>query len=71
MEGTLKRLKELRLKAGYTQEYVGKYLGCLQESYSKVENGKTELKSETICALSKLYGVSTDYILIGEEKIKN
>ena len=42
-----KRLKELRVRNGYTQEQVAFILHTRQEQYSKYENGKRELLEET------------------------
>ncbi len=38
-----KRLKELRVKNGYTQGQIAFILHTRQEQYSKYENGKREL----------------------------
>ena len=57
------RLKELRLKYGYTQEYVADSIGMTQSGYSRVERGETALCDDVICALASLYDVTADYIL--------
>lgn len=58
-----KRIKELREDHDYTQQYVAKKLGIRQEQYSKYERGERELPLHHLIAISKLYNVSTDYIL--------
>lgn len=57
------RLKNLRDGKNLTQGNVAEYLGIPQQRYSRYENGKSELPSRHLEALSKLYGVSSDYIL--------
>ena len=57
------RLKSLREDNDYTQEYVGEVLQKSQQGYSHIENGRAELKIEDLIILSKLYGVSADYII--------
>lgn len=59
----LKRLVELRKENGFTQQYVADYLKIDRSNYSKYELGKLEINIEMLIALSKLYNVSTDYIL--------
>lgn len=62
-----KRLKELRVQNGFTQEQVAFILHTRQEQYSKYENGKRELPIKHLIALCLLYRVSADYVL-GIEK---
>ncbi len=57
------RLIELRKERGYTQKYVAEYLQIDRSNYSKYELGKLALSIEILVELSKLYSVSTDYIL--------
>ncbi len=63
MMPNLKRLVELRKENGFTQQYVADYLKIDRSNYSKYELGKLEINIEMLIALSKLYKVSTDYIL--------
>lgn len=60
------RLKAERIKKGLTQTEVGKSLGLVQSAIAKYELGIKEPKQATLIALSKLYGVTTDYLLLGE-----
>ena len=57
------RLKSLREDNDYTQEYVGEVLQKSQQGYNHIENGRAELKIEDLIILSRLYGVSADYII--------
>ena len=58
-----KILIELRKNAGYTQQQVANFLNIDRSNYSKYELGKLEINITMLIALSKLYKVSTDYIL--------
>ena len=58
------RLKELRLQKDYTQEYVGNIIGVSKQTLYKYENGiVTNIPSDKIEALAKVYGVTPDYIM--------
>ena len=65
-----KRLRELRIEHGYTQEQIAFILHTRQEQYSKYENGKRDLPIKHLIALCCLYRVSADYVL-GIEKVIN
>ncbi len=58
-----KKLKELRIKNGYTQQQIAFILHTRQEQYSKYESGKRELPVHHLITLCCLYRVSADYIL--------
>lgn len=61
------RIKELRKKRDFSQAYVAKNLFISQSAYSLIENSQNGLVSEHIIKLSKLYDVTTDYILKGDK----
>ncbi len=63
MKEICKRLIELRKEFGYTQQFVAEYLKIDRSNYSKYELGKLEINISMLISLSKLYKVSTDYIL--------
>lgn len=58
-----KRIKELREDHDLTQAQVAEYLGMKQPQYFRYEKGTRDIPSDLLIALSKLYNVSTDYIL--------
>lgn len=61
---TAERIRELRLKHGYTQEELGNILGIKKSAISKYEKGTvSNLKRETIQKMAKLFDVSPSYIL--------
>lgn len=57
------RMVELRKSHSYTQQYVADYLKIDRSNYSKYELGKLEPSVYMLISLSKLYGVSVDYLL--------
>lgn len=63
MEKICKRLLDLRKENNYTQQKIAEYLKIDRSNYSKYELGKLEPNLDMIIALSKLYKVTTDYIL--------
>ena len=66
-----KRLKELRLSRGMTQEAVGKIIGVQKAAIQKYEKGDVEnIKTSSIKKLSEFYGVSPSYIMGFAEKTK-
>lgn len=56
------KLKELRLKAGLTQNDVAKILNISRAAYSHYESSKRQLNYESLKALSDYYQVSMDYL---------
>lgn len=58
-----RRIRDLREDHDFTQKYVSKILCCSQQVYSNYELGKRDIPTDILIKLTKLYGVSTDYIL--------
>ncbi len=63
MDSVHMRIKDLREKSGYTQEYVGEKLGISPQAYLGYEKNRMELSVRQVLGLAELYHVSTDYIL--------
>lgn len=57
------RIKDLREDHDMSQSEVAKLLNVSQPTYSRYENGRLDVPSEILIALSKLYMVSVDYLL--------
>lgn len=57
------RLKECRLRNGYTQNDVAKYLFITRQAIGRWERDDGYPTAAVIVKLSKLYNVSTDYLL--------
>ena len=58
-----KRIRDLREDADLTQAQVAEILGTSQTMYARYERGASEMPIRHLIVLSKLYRVSTDYIL--------
>lgn len=58
-----KIIRDLREDRDMTQEQVAQYLGTSQTMYARYERGASEMPIRHLINLSKLYGVSTDFIL--------
>ena len=47
------RIKELRKKAGYSQESLGEVIGCNKSKISKLENGNQELTQSWMIKITR------------------
>lgn len=59
----MNRLRELRIKAGMTQEELGKKVGRKENTICKYEKGLREPKLETWKTLADVFGVSPQYLV--------
>lgn len=57
------RLIELRTKFQMTQGQVAELSGISQTQISRYERGDGDITGENLLSLSKLFGVTTDYLL--------
>lgn len=57
------RLKDLRIKAGKTQQDMAGLLGCSTSNYQKMEYGQVNLPATSLMKLADYFGVTTDYLL--------
>ena len=62
------RLQRLRKEHHFSQEQLTERLQVSRQAVSKWENGQTAPDLDNIIAMSNLYEVTTDYILIGRER---
>ena len=60
------RLRELRAEKGYTQQDVAKEIKCAPSTYDHYEKNERWMDQDTLISLSKLFNVSTDYILYND-----
>ncbi len=65
-----KRLKEMRRKKGYSQEYLAVAWHCKRESISKYEKGVNLITVDRLVNYMETFGKSAEYILFGEEEGK-
>ncbi len=59
----MKRLRELREKAGISQLKLAMDLSLNQNSISRYETGEREADYKTLIALARYFNVSVDYLL--------
>lgn len=57
------RLKECRLKHGYSQEQLAAKLNVARPTYTRYETGSRGLPVEMLMKLADIYGCTTDEIL--------
>lgn len=57
------RIKKARKKLNMAQDELAKELHCKREQISYYESGSREIKTGTLIELSKILGVSADYLL--------
>ena len=60
-------LRENRLRCKMTQEFVAETLGVSRQAVSKWENGSSDPSTSNLIALAKLYGISAEELLRGED----
>lgn len=65
--GTLRilgeRLRLLRKERRMRQVDMAELLGITQAHYQRIEKGKINIPTLTLCTLADYFGVSTDYLL--------
>lgn len=59
------RIRQLRIKNGFTQEKVANALNIDQSYYGRIETGKRGCPVELFIQLSDLFNVSLDYLIMG------
>ena len=67
MIGIGKRIKEIRVEHGLSQQRFGELLSVSQDTISLWEKGKSVPTTEFLVAISQQFDVSTDYILCLKE----
>lgn len=64
-------IKKLREEMGSTQKQLADYLNVTRSTYSYYESGKNFPSIQSLIKLSKIFGVSCDYILTGKTNSAN
>lgn len=67
-EGFAPRLKQARLAMGLTQSDMAFALGIKQTRYAKYEAGRSEAPYEILVRITRLTGLSLDYLIAGNAK---
>jgi transcriptional regulator with XRE-family HTH domain len=60
------RLKKLRSKKGYTQQYVADVLNIGRSNLGHIENDRVKLEADYAKILANLYSTSIEYIYTGD-----
>ena len=60
------KIVSLRKRAGWSQEELAGQIHVSRQTLSKWESGGAVPDTENVVALSRLFGVTTDYLLLGE-----
>ena len=61
------RIKEIRIKKGYSQEYLAQHSGMSRAQYASIEQGRKRLYAHELASISKALGTTADFILFGYE----
>ena len=64
------RLRELRIKSGYTQSQIAKILNIDRSTYSYYEIGKTMPDVSSLLTLAKVFNISISELLADESNPK-
>lgn len=62
------KLQMLRKARGWSQEELAQQINVSRQALSKWESGASIADTENVIALSRLFGVSTDYLLLEESE---
>jgi transcriptional regulator with XRE-family HTH domain len=64
------RIRMQRARLRMSQSTLAKKIGISLTSMSAIETGQTDPRASRITKIAEVLGVSTDYLLFGEEKGK-
>lgn len=67
IEESGKRIRDLRMKQGMTQDNLSEKLGITKNAYQKIERGANGAKIDTLIELADTFHVSLDYIVCGKK----
>lgn len=57
------RMRDLRVKHGYTQDVISNMLHVTQRTYSHYERGRRRIPIEIMIEIASLYHTSLDYLV--------
>lgn len=66
-----KRIREERLKLGFTQEKLAEQVDVTDSYIGQIERGERSLSLETLVKISNILGVTIDYLLGDSVKIED
>ena len=64
------RIRSQREYLGYTREQLAEYLGVTPKFCSDIELGAKGMSVPTLCKISRILRLKTDYILFGKREVK-
>lgn len=67
--GNWEKLKDARMKSGFTQETVAERINVSRQTISNWENEKSYPDIISVIELSSLYSISLDDLLKGDERM--
>ena len=66
MKTLFERIKEYRTKLNFSQEYVANYMEMDRATITQIESGNRKITAEELAQFSRLFGLSADILLNGE-----
>ncbi len=67
-EQLLKNILEIRLKKGFSQEYMAENLGFTQPGYSVIERGMRQMDYSLLCRIADVFDMSVIDIITYPDK---
>lgn len=65
MKQSGERIRQLRVRAGYTQEKMAEELNIDRSFYGRIETGKKGCSIDLLVRVSLMFNVSLDYLILG------
>ena len=65
------RIRFLRIRSSFSQEKMADLLGISLNAFGNIERGETNFRISILMAMSNIFNVSTDFILMGEDLISS
>lgn len=65
MEECGRRIRQLRIQGGLTQEELAEMLNIDRSFYGRIETGKKGCSVDVLVQLSELHHVTLDYLILG------
>lgn len=63
-----KRIQQLRIQRGCTQEEFAKALNIDRSNLSRIESGRRGCSLDLLVQISSIFGVTLDYLVFGQDK---
>ena len=63
MKNIADKLRDARVKLGFSQDYVAKCVGLSRSAVTQIELGNRKISADEISQFCKLYHLSADYLL--------